>query len=395
MLREPSMPSTRSLLHLLWAFAGGAAGCGSALTGPDAGLSTFELRVATIGMGLEPDSIAILLDGQPFGMARGLDLVGVGWVKHVMLAPGPHEVRLEGVARNCGQDRTRTVEVPRAGGATHLVLTCQLPLGDLVVLRQTATEWGDLTYVPPGGGSPERLGVSQVTSAAWSPDGTRLAVIAARQGGDVLLLVDRDTGGITELGTDLGPWPADLSWSPDGTTLGYTRLFLGGESTAMLVDADGSNPRPLLDGPAELHTASPVWSPDGASIAFLQDGDLQVLDVASGTVARLTEGRSGSVAAWSPEGDRLAYARDTRIWVVGKGGDQRRLVSEDIYGYYQNPQWLPGGSGLLVERWESYDFIDDWWDGGILYQLDIETGARVQVSGERNLHGARFRPAGA
>jgi WD40 repeat protein len=387
------MSARRSLLLLT--SAGAMMACGLGPIGPDGGTSTLEIRVASTGLGIEPDSVTILLDGQPIGVASGHDLLGLGWVKRMYLAEGSHEVRVEDVAPNCGADRIATAEVHSYGAAANLTLVCRLPLGDLVLLRQTAADWGDLTYLPPGGGPPERLGLSRVQSAAWSPDGTRLAVIAPTHGRQALLLVDPQGGAATELGTEIGLWPGDLSWSPDGTTLGYTQFFQNGQSAAMLVNVDGSNPRPLLAGDPGTSTASPVWSPDGTAIAFLLDGDVHVIEVATGNVTRLSTGGSASAPAWAPDGSRLTYAAGTQVWVAGRSGDGRRLVSEDTYGYYEEPQWLPDGSGLLVERWEYYDFIGDEYGEGSLVEVNLETGRRVQVSGEKNLYGVRFRPAGS
>ena len=70
-------------------------------------------------------------------------------------------------------------------------------------------------------------------------------------------------------------------------------------------------------------------SPDGRLVAFNSDrdgpGDLYVLEISSGRVARLTTGLAvRSQPSWSRDGGRLLFSATStgvdEIYVVGRGG---------------------------------------------------------------------------
>lgn len=66
---------------------------------------------------------------------------------------------------------------------------------------------------------------------------------------------------------------AELAWSPDGSTLAYTRALDGNTRSGItLIDADGSNPRPLTTGEyVAEHGIGITWSPRGDQIAYQRE----------------------------------------------------------------------------------------------------------------------------
>lgn len=82
------------------------------------------------------------------------------------------------------------------------------------------------------------------------------------------------------------------SFSPDGTTIVYLdrpriQGWTFGAGSIWLMDADGSDPRPLVEGDA---MAWPRWSPDGTRIAYEDGGQIYVVDVATGDADALADG---------------------------------------------------------------------------------------------------------
>ncbi len=106
--------------------------------------------------------------------------------------------------------------------------------------------------------------------------------------------------------------------SPDGRTIAYvvrTRDLAKAARIARiwLMDADGSNVRPLTSG--EKSDAAPRWSPDGRTIAFVSDrsGSAQLwrIAVGGGEATALTHlATEVAEPVWSPAGDRIAFTSD-------------------------------------------------------------------------------------
>ena len=103
--------------------------------------------------------------------------------------------------------------------------------------------------------------------------------------------------------------------SPDGSQIVFSRGWVDklkdqGRSNIWIVDAAGTRLRELTRG--SWRDSAPVWSPDGARIAFLSDRDgttqIHVLFVATGELAQLTHvERTPSNLSWSPDGKQLAF----------------------------------------------------------------------------------------
>lgn len=219
--------------------------------------------------------------------------------------------------------------------------------------------------------TPER---GSVSSPQWSPDGRYLSFLAARTKGEVtstqLWALDR-RGGEAQLLTDVDGDLFEYAWSPDGKRLalvirqadvskhgeepprpepyvidrfqfkddsdGYLhqrlrpkRIFLYELATKSLAP---------LTADARFAESTPVWSPEGARLAFVSNRDEQadrtinddiwIAEARPGaTPRRLTKspGRDSS-PAWSPDGRELVYVQGTEPRYSYYGPEQLAVVS--------------------------------------------------------------------
>ena len=148
-------------------------------------------------------------------------------------------------------------------------------------------------------------------------------------------------------------------------TVAYARESYWGNfiSVAGVAGNDRVQVTPLPTRATATSAFSPVWSPDGARVAFVGDvggnyapgrASRSSLYVANrdGTGLRLIQ-RLGTIAgdftqqtdapAWSPDGSRIAFGSGP-LWVVDSDGTPaRRLVSSSTC----SPDWSPSGRTLV------------------------------------------------
>ncbi len=116
-----------------------------------------------------------------------------------------------------------------------------------------------------------------ILAAVPSPTGDRYAVQVMGAG---LFLVSADGSSVTPLGRGEHP-----TWSPDGGYVAFMQVEDDGHDITgadlWTVRADGSAPS-RLTSTADRHELFPVWTPDGAAIAFddLQAGVVYLLPIA-------------------------------------------------------------------------------------------------------------------
>ncbi|HET7593109.1 MAG TPA: S41 family peptidase [Rhodanobacteraceae bacterium] len=143
---------------------------------------------------------------------------------------------------------------------------------------------------------------------ALSPDGKKAAFIAA---GNVYA-ADAKKGGHAVRVTSEPGVAYGITWAPDNHRIVYG-AFRDGSRHLYLYDFDSGKETQLTSGDGE--DASPAFSPDGKSLAFLRDGrELELLDVSSRRLRTLTRGHldlhrpltSDRPLAWSPDGHWIA-----------------------------------------------------------------------------------------
>ncbi len=111
-------------------------------------------------------------------------------------------------------------------------------------------------------------------------------------------------------------WASDPQISPDGRTIVYVRNHMDimtdrRESNLWIVNADGSNHRPLLRGTSSY--SSPRWSADGSQLLYVsnEEGSSQIFVrwMDTGQIAKLTHlTRSPGGVSWSPDGAQIAFS---------------------------------------------------------------------------------------
>jgi Tol biopolymer transport system component len=228
-----------------------------------------------------------------------------------------------------------------------------------------------------GGNGRELLAAA--AQPAWSPDGSRFAFarqLAADQSrGADIATADADGSDVhvlTDGGRDGSP-----AWSPDGTQIAFTRSsdLPSARPLAAIwtVASGGGGPRQLTHPASGSTDSAPAWSPGGAVVAFTRvtfarpparsDIAIWTVDVTSGAETRLTSpGTDGALAAWSPDGARIAFIsgrdRDGRTYgedetppngevytMRADGSDPRRITH--TRGPEGSVTWSASGSRLL------------------------------------------------
>jgi len=242
-----------------------------------------------------------------------------------------------------------------------------------------------------GGRSAPLIAAGTQTQLALSPDGKRLALVAAEGQKSDLWIVDLERGSRSRLTFDGDV--ADPTWSADSLRVAYDRTgaAVGGGADIFWKPADGSGEEESLVSGPEL-TFPGSFSPDGLYLAFdhtipgTSNSDVWIRSLDSGREQRAvvaTEAQEFN-GRFSPDGKWLAYlaaaAGRTELYVRPfPSGSGRWQVST---GGATEPHWSADGTELFFRK------------SGTLYRVAIGNsgsgGAFVASSPERVASG--FRP---
>ena len=221
-------------------------------------------------------------------------------------------------------------------------------------------------------------GIGRVEPPIVDLANTRIAFSSDRRLGDGT----RDIYAMTADGSRVLPmrFGSDWNpvWSPDGARVAF-QTDIDGDREIYVMNADGSDARNLTNNAASDQT--PDWSPDGSSIAFVSDRDgnqeIYVMSPDGAGQTRLTETPDGDRRPrWSPDGSKLAYVSwsadesDSEVFVIRADGTDRLQIT-DHPSFENHAAWSPDGISIafLTYRDENADIYTTTADGATATRL--------------------------
>jgi TolB protein len=317
-------------------------GCKEATSPPTTG--TINLDVATTGVDIET--------AQVLPANGSLSWTGGG---------GAHTIAVSGLALNCDLATPVASANVVAGETTRVPVaaSCTPFLRGAIVFASSAFGLPEIMAMRPDGSRRTRLTTDQAvyTNPAVSPDGQSI-VVDSRLGGSWsgLYLLDR----FGQSRKKIVDWPAGIgnaAWSPDGTKLAVVAFKsgpYGDYGRIFVVNRDGSGMRQVTPETTEFTVdQSPSWSPDGTRIYYSHFGDLSVVN-ADGTGATSLGVLRAQQPAVSPDGRQIAFMTDvtgvSTIMIADANGANVRSLTTPTPGGDQSPKWSPDGRRIVFER---------------------------------------------
>jgi Tol biopolymer transport system component/DNA-binding winged helix-turn-helix (wHTH) protein len=215
----------------------------------------------------------------------------------------------------------------------------------------------------------------QVFLAHWSPDGSRLAVMAREPGKAWQIYLIPSSGGSPQHLLDENRNAADPSWSADGAAIAFGRVpdLMGKESGPRAIQILDLKTHALTVLPGSEGLFSPRWSPDGRYIAAisLDQQKLMLFDVAKRSWSLLAN-TSAADPVWSADSKAIyihafmapaqpIYRIDVPTGQREQVADLKNLLSGEVADYFFSgitPDNLP----LVRARTST----------GNLYSLDLD-----------------------
>lgn len=286
-------------------------------------------------------------------------------------APSGESIAYEAVLRGeDGEPMGRGLWAAAADGSYHRLLTDDLTgprswewgLGGFIAYSAGKNNPYEL-WTAAYDGRDKRLVTDLLDSDyhwTWSPDGERIAYIAATRDRDgywrgTQLRAENADGSDPRLLDENSAGFSGFRWSPDGGRIAYKRSVRIPRKQQLYVAAlDGSEPVMWSDNLGS--SGRWEWSPNGESVAFQTFGELRTAAEGRET-AILTDNQYSYNEwwGWSPDGEDIAFLAEMRdddgeyagaeLRAAAADGSDRRGLSGVVEGIHRI-EWSPDGERI-------------------------------------------------
>jgi Tol biopolymer transport system component len=198
---------------------------------------------------------------------------------------------------------------------------------------------------------------------AFSPNGKKIAFQSPRNGKQDIFTMNAD-GTHQKRVTRSRKHDYNPAWSPDGTRIAFVRQHRGNSSNlkiyVMKAARESETNRAQRLTTASLSTLEeldPAWSPDGTRIAFARNPDassptsgfdLHSIRANGSGQIRLTTTGGSQQPAWSPDGTKIAFSgfreNDSGIFVMKAAPESATNLPKQLAGKRSpsfEPDWQP------------------------------------------------------
>ena len=268
---------------------------------------------------------------------------------------------------------------------------------------------GDIYVMPITGGTPTRIaaGLAYEQQPRWSPDGTRIAFVSDRGGGDNIWIMSANGSEPKQQTKEEFRLLNQPSWSPDGRYIVAKKHFTTsrslGTGEVWLYHVDGGTGVQLVKRVNEKHQkelGEPTFAPDGRHIYFTrnvtpggvfqyaQDSNralfaIERYELETGETHQVTGGNGGAVRPNpSPDGKYLAFVRRERaksklfVRDLANGNERKLLDLPDqdmqetwaVTGVYPNMDWTADSREIVL------------WSGGKIRRVPVGGGAARDIA---------------
>lgn len=251
----------------------------------------------------------------------------------------------------------------------------------------------------------EKLYMTHVVSdSAWSPDDKQIAFVTNISGRNNIWLVSSQSGWPTQL-TVSNQRQANIAWSPKGRWIAYNSDYDGNEQWDLFLVSTSNGQVVNLTNSPEISEEGAAWSPDGEKLAYSvkpkrsSNYEIDTIEILTKKITHITTGTpenlSNANPIWSRDGKWIVFTQEdatgknANIFIVSaEGGKATNLTPHEGEQEFQASDVSPDGKTILITS----NAANGYQNAGL---LDVATKKITWLTHDKwEINSSKFSPDG-